>query len=164
MGHADGICHIYVDATADVETAVAVVVDGKTQYPAVCNATETLLVHRDVASALLPPIGTALLAKGVNLHCDPEAKRIMAAASSGHEQQVLAAQPDAFDTEWLSLDLSVKVVDSTQAAVEHVNTHGSGHTDVITQDPQRQVLLSLIRRLWDTTRPPFRRRLVSAQR
>ena len=131
MGHADGICHIYVDATAELETAVAVVVDGKTQYPAVCNATETLLVHRDAAPALLPSIGAALLAKGVTLHCDPEARLIMAAAAGGHEQQVLAAQPDAFDTEWLSLDLSVKVVDSAQAAVEHVNKHGSGHTDVI---------------------------------
>jgi glutamate-5-semialdehyde dehydrogenase len=131
MGHADGICHIYVDATAELETAVAVVVDGKTQYPAVCNATETLLVHRDAAPALLPSIGAALLAKGVTLHCDPEARLIMAAAAGGHEQQVLAAQPDAFDTEWLSLDLSVKVVDSAPAAVEHVNKHGSGHTDVI---------------------------------
>ena len=127
MGHADGICHIYVDAAAEVETAVAVVVDGKTQYPAVCNATEALLVHEDAAAALLPRIGAALIAKGVTLHCDPEAQAILASAG----EQVQPAQPDAFDTEWLTLDLSVKVVSGVQEAVQHINRHGSGHTDVI---------------------------------
>ena len=127
MGHADGICHIYVDAAAEVETAVAVVVDGKTQYPAVCNATEALLVHGDAAAALLPRIGAALIEKGVTLHCDPEAQAILASAG----EHVQPAQPDAFDTEWLTLDLSVKVVSGVQEAVQHINQHGSGHTDVI---------------------------------
>jgi len=135
MGHADGICHIYVDSAAAVETAVAVVVDGKTQYPAVCNATETLLVHREVAPMLLPAIGAALLTKGVTLHCDPEALEILGSSCSDEgvagQQQLRAAQPNAFDTEWLTLDLSVKVVTSAEEAVEHVNRHGSGHTDVI---------------------------------
>ena len=105
----------------------AVVVDGKTQYPAVCNATEALLVHEDAAAALLPRIGAALIAKGVTLHCDPEAQAILASAG----EQVQPAQPDAFDTEWLTLDLSVKVVSGVQEAVQHINRHGSGHTDVI---------------------------------
>lgn len=84
---------------------------------------------------LLPAIGAALLTKGVTLHCDPEALEILGSSCSDEgvagQQQLRAAQPNAFDTEWLTLDLSVKVVTSAEEAVEHVNRHGSGHTDVI---------------------------------
>lgn len=109
--------------------------DAKTQYPAVCNATETLLVHREAAATLLPHIGAALLAKGVTLHADPEARAILLGDHQQEKERIVAASQDAWATEWLTLDLSVKVVSSVHEAVQHINRYGSGHTDaVITED------------------------------
>ena len=131
LGHADGICAVYVDKSASVQTAVDVVVDAKTQYPAVCNATETLLVDAAGAAELLPAVAAALAAKGVTLHAAPCAMAVLGDDADG----VVAAADGAFKTEWLSLDVSVKLVEGVGGAVEHINAHGSGHTDaIVTED------------------------------
>ena len=103
MGHADGLCSIFLHRDADVDKAVRVVVDAKTTYEAACNSTETLLVHRDVLATVLPRVAEALVSAGVTLHCDEECLKHVPTG----ERCVAAAAGD-FDTEWLSLDLSVK--------------------------------------------------------
>lgn len=122
LGHADGICHVYIDRDADLDMAERIVVDSKCQYPAVCNAAETLLVHRAVASDFLPRIKAVLEAKGVQL---VGCKETVAAIG------VKAATEKDWRSEYLDLMLSVKVVDSLSDAIEHINTYGSGHTDAI---------------------------------
>ena len=123
MGHADGICHLYVDKDADVEMAVRLAVDAKTQYVSVCNAIETLLVHKDIAATFLPRAAEALKAKNVQLRCCERSLPYMTGAVPATEQD--------WDTEYLDYILSIKVVDSLDEAVEHINLHGSGHTDAI---------------------------------
>jgi glutamate-5-semialdehyde dehydrogenase len=119
---ASGNCHVYVDATADLGDALAIVVNAKTQRPGVCNAAETLLVHADVADAFLPRAVEALRAEGVELRGDERARAI---AEMG------AATDADWDTEFLALELAVAVVDSVEEAIEHVNRHGSGHSEAI---------------------------------
>ena len=121
MGHADGICHTYVDADADPDKAVNCVVDAKTQYVAVCNATETLLVDR-AAKALVPTIVQALQDKGVEVRGTDEVRELVACEPATDED---------WDTEYLSLTISVKLVDGVDEAIEHINRHGSHHTDAI---------------------------------
>ena len=122
LGHADGICHLYVDREVDVEQAVAVAVDAKVQYPAACNAIETLLVHRDVADTFLPPTVAAFTAAGVCLRGDARA----CALGVGE-----VASEDDWSQEYLDLTLAVKIVDDLEAAVAHIHRYGSRHTDVI---------------------------------
>ncbi|MEN9236042.1 MAG: glutamate-5-semialdehyde dehydrogenase [Gloeomargarita sp. GMQP_bins_25] len=122
LGHADGICHLYVDRQVDIPQAIAIAVDSKTQYPAACNAIETLLVHRDIAPEFLPPCAAALVAKGVKLRGDEATQNIIPVAPATEED---------WRTEYLDLILSIRVVDSLEAAIEHINTYGSGHTDAI---------------------------------
>lgn len=127
LGHADGICAVYVDASADPEVAEAVVADSKAQYPAVCNAAETLLVHRSALDTALPRIGRKLRQLGVELRCDARARSVV--------PDSLSARDSDFDTEFLDLTLAVKVVDSLDEAIDHINRHGSHHTDaIVTQD------------------------------
>ncbi|MCU0597827.1 MAG: glutamate-5-semialdehyde dehydrogenase [Desulfobacterales bacterium] len=122
LGHADGICHVYIDRKADIEMAVKIAVDSKTQYVAVCNAAETLLVHKDIAAALLPRLKAALDEKGVEIRgCEATGKIIDAKP----------ATEDDWRTEYLDLIISIKIADSLDAAIEHINRYGSGHTDVI---------------------------------
>jgi glutamate-5-semialdehyde dehydrogenase len=125
MGHADGICHTYVDKDADFDKAVPVVVDAKTQYTAACNATETLLIHRDIAKDFLPRIASALREKGVALRGTDEVSSIL----SGME--VSTMQGEDFATEYLDLIISIKLVDSVDEAIDHINHFGSHHTDCI---------------------------------
>ncbi len=126
LGHADGICSVYLDRDADLEKAVAVSVDAKTHYPAACNACETLLVHRDRLDDLLPAVGAALVEAGVELRADEEASTRLQASSATAED---------YDTEFLDKVLAVKTVSSLQEAVEHINSHGSHHTDaIVTED------------------------------
>ena len=128
MGHAEGLCHTYVDASADVDMAVKVVVDAKTQALAVCNATETLLVHRDIAAAFLPKCAEALRAKGVEIRGDERTREIIACEP--------ATDAD-WDTEYLDAILSIKIVDSVEEAIAHINRHGSHHTDaILTRDEE----------------------------
>jgi glutamate-5-semialdehyde dehydrogenase len=122
LGHADGVCHVYVDRMADPDMAVRIAVDSKTQYVAVCNAAETILVHRAAAKAVLPALCEALEAKGVEIRGCAGTRDII---------DVAAAAPEDWATEYLDLVVSVKVVESLEAAVAHVNRYGSGHTDVV---------------------------------
>ena len=132
MGHADGICHVYVDASANLDKAVQIAVDAKTQYVAVCNAAETLLVHSDIAPAFLQRAVPALLAKDVELRGD---ERALALANANG--QVKPATESDWSTEYLDLMLAVKVVDSTAEAIEHINAYGSHHTDaIVTEDSE----------------------------
>jgi glutamate-5-semialdehyde dehydrogenase len=126
---ASGNCHVYVDADADLDAAEAIVLNAKTQRPGVCNAAETLLVHADVAPAFLPRIARALHAAGVELRGDERAR-----AGAG-ETPMGEATEDDWATEYLALILAVKVVDSAEDAIAHVNRYGSGHSEaVITED------------------------------
>ena len=121
--HYDGICHLFVDAAADLDMAVALAVDSKTQKPGVCNALETLLVHRDVASTFLPAAADALRARGVELRgCD---------ATRAIQPDAKPASEEDWNTEYLDLILAIRVVGSLDEAVSHINHHGSHHTDVI---------------------------------
>jgi glutamate-5-semialdehyde dehydrogenase len=122
MGHADGICHLFVDESADISMAVELTDDSKTQYVAVCNALETLLVDKSVAKEFLPLMKERLESKNVELRgCDITRTII----------NVKQATEEDWKTEYLDYILSVKVVDSLDNAIEHINSYGSGHTDVI---------------------------------
>ena len=122
LGHADGICHVYVHPDADLAMAVSICVDSKCQYPSACNALETLLVHRDVAAAFLPEVKQALEARGVALKGCEQTRAVI---------DVAAAEPEDWDTEYGDFVLAIRVVDSLEAASLHINRHGSHHTDAI---------------------------------
>lgn len=132
LGHADGLCSVYLEHSVDPKLAADVVVDSKTSYPAACNSLETLLVQDAALETVFPVVAEALLAKGVQLRCDPQTKAALRARLSPElASRVSDAQASDFDTEFLSLDLAVKTVSSLHEAVLHINTHGSHHTDVI---------------------------------
>ena len=166
LGHADGICHCYIDAGADLDMAVRIAVDSKTQYVAVCNAAETLLVHKDAASAFLPALWDALnggaedvcndagthsdssapLAPGADVNGKPyvlirgcgETRRILA------DYPIEAASESDWGAEYLDYILAVKVVDTLQEAINHINQYGSKHSDaIVTADAEaaRQFML-----------------------
>ena len=126
LGHASGICHLYIHEKADEEMALALAVDAKTQYPAVCNAVETLLVDEKIASSILPKLKTALEKKGVKiLGCEKTLKVIEAEK----------VREKDWATEYNDLILSIRVVSGMDEAVGHINTYGSGHTDaIVTKD------------------------------
>jgi glutamate-5-semialdehyde dehydrogenase len=121
-----GNCHLYVDAGADVAKAIGILINGKTQRVGVCNALETLLVHRDVADEFLPPALAALAVAGVTVHGDA---RALASVPAG--APAFPATDEDWATEYLSLDIAVRVVDDLDAALEHIRTWSSGHTEVI---------------------------------
>jgi glutamate-5-semialdehyde dehydrogenase len=126
---ASGNCHVYVDATADLQDAHQIVLNAKLQRPGVCNAAETLLVHADVASDFLPEVLGALTDAGVTIHADPRAR------DAAQGLTVLPATDEDWDTEYLALELAVGVVDSAEEAIAHVNAHGSGHSEaIVTRD------------------------------
>ena len=126
LGHADGICHLYVDAAADVQKAVRVALDSKTQYPAACNAIETLLVHRSVAAAFLAAAIPAFSDAGVELRGDAASVALGVSES---------ATDDDWRTEYLDLILAVKVVEDLPEAVDHIRRFGSRHTEcIVTED------------------------------
>jgi glutamate-5-semialdehyde dehydrogenase len=131
----DGNCQIYVDAAADLEMAVDVILNAKTQRPSVCNAAETLLVHEAVAAELLPRVGEKLVGTGVELRADARATALLAAAGVPSTP----VTDDDFAREFLDLVLAVGVVPSLDAAVEHVNRFSSGHTEAILSDDLRAV-------------------------
>ena len=128
-----GNCHIYADASADVAAAVPIIVNAKTQRVGVCNAAETLLVHRDAAGALLPDAAAALWAGGVTLHADDAARALLApaAAGSGHEDLLVPATEEDWATEYGSPDLAVRVVADLEEAVDHIARWSTGHTEAI---------------------------------
>ena len=123
LGHADGVCHLYVDEAAETEMAVRLALDAKTQYPAVCNAIETLLVHEKKAGEFLPLAAKALEEKGVAIRGCDATRAILGSAGAASEED--------WKTEYLDLILSVRVVESLAEAVDHINRYGSRHTDAI---------------------------------
>jgi glutamate-5-semialdehyde dehydrogenase len=123
LKHYNGNCHVYVDADADPDKALRIVVNAKVQRPGVCNAAETLLVHRDIASSFLPDAARALQAEGVELRGDEASRSLV--------PSMTPATAEDWDTEYLDLILAVAVVDSLDAAVAHIQRHGSGHTEAI---------------------------------
>jgi glutamate-5-semialdehyde dehydrogenase len=128
---ASGNCHVYVDRWSDEDTAEAIVLNAKLQRPGVCNAIETLLVHADVAASFLPRALSALHDAGVRLHGDDAAR----AAVPGVPIET-ATEAD-WETEYLALELAVRVVDSVEGAIEHINAHGSGHSEaIVTRDTE----------------------------
>ncbi|KAI0024262.1 gamma-glutamyl phosphate reductase [Xylariomycetidae sp. FL0641] len=132
LGHADGLCSIFLEQSADPQMAVDVIVDSKTSYPAACNSLETLLVQDATVDTLLPKVAEALMSKGVVLRCDAKTKAALSSHVSSEKSSQLASATDAdFDTEFLGLELAVKAVSSLDEAVAHINTHGSKHTDCI---------------------------------
>lgn len=118
-----GNCHLVVDADADLDMALTVAVNAKTQRPSVCNALETVLVHRAVAEVFVPRLVDAMTDRGVTVHGD--------GASQQLDQRIVPAGPDEYEAEYLSLDLALRVVDDLGQAVEHINRYGSGHSETI---------------------------------
>ncbi|MEM9245318.1 MAG: glutamate-5-semialdehyde dehydrogenase [Cyanobacteria bacterium P01_F01_bin.153] len=127
LGHADGICHIYVDESADIAKTVTLAVDAKIQYPSACNAVETILVHRGIASAFLPAAGKALTEKGVEVRGDETALGILQEAGV----KAIAAAEEDWSTEYSDLVVSIAVVDHLDQALAHIAEYGSGHTEAI---------------------------------
>ncbi len=133
LGHADGICHIYVDQHVDQSLALAVIDDAKTDYPAVCNAVETALVHSSIAAEFLPKLAGRLHPKGVVLLGDDRTRQILDPACTG---EVPVGHVKDWHTEYGDLTLSVRVIDSLDAAIDHIHQYGSAHTESIcTSDP-----------------------------
>jgi glutamate-5-semialdehyde dehydrogenase len=125
--HYKGVCHLYVDAEADLDLALDLLLDGKVSRPAVCNALETLLVHADIAADFLPRAAAMLHARGVQLRADDRALAHVSAAAP----TAAPAQEDDWAAEFLDLILAVRVVDSAQDAIAHIRRYGSDHTEVI---------------------------------
>lgn len=126
LGHADGICHLYVDKTADATKATSIVNDSKAGYPSACNAIETLLIHRDCAAQVLPVLADGLRTHNVELRGDDRARQIL------HLSEATDAD---WSTEYSDLILAIKVVDSLEGAIAHINTYGSRHTEaIVTED------------------------------
>ena len=123
-----GICHLYLDTTADQDQALKVVQNAKVQRPSVCNALDTLLIHQNAADSFLPRVVKRLVEDGVTFRAGPRAARIL---NSFEDEKVRPAGADDFDTEWLSLVLGLKVVDDLQEAVDHIQKHSTGHSDGI---------------------------------
>jgi glutamate-5-semialdehyde dehydrogenase len=129
LGHADGICHVYVDGDADVDMAVRITVDSKCQYVAVCNAAETLLVDAAIAERFLPPIKTALDGRGVTIRGCDRTRAVI---------EVAPATEEDWSTEYLDYIISIKVVDGLDDAIDFINRYGSHHTDaIVTTDREK---------------------------
>jgi glutamate-5-semialdehyde dehydrogenase len=128
LGHGDGICHVYIDQAADLAKALAVAFDAKVQYPSACNAAETLLVHEKIAPSFLPDIVASYVEAGVEVRGCERTRAIV-------QQDVAPATEEDWSTEYSDLIISIKVVDSAEEAIAHINTYGSKHTDsIVTED------------------------------
>lgn len=129
LGHADGVCHVFIDAAADIEMAIALAVDSKVQYPAVCNAVETILVHEAIASAILPRLFDALESKQVKVRGDERTRQVL----PDHSIELVGEHE--WHTEYSDLIVAIRVVTDLGAALEHIERFGSHHTDaIVTED------------------------------
>lgn len=126
-----GNCHIYIDASADKDMAVDIIVNAKTQRMGVCNAAESLVIHKDAAERILPEIYSALSEKGITLHGDPLSTKIMKAYAGETGENVIPATPEDYGTEYLGPEISVKVVDTLDEAITHVNRYTTHHSEAI---------------------------------
>ncbi|KAL0955315.1 hypothetical protein HGRIS_004200 [Hohenbuehelia grisea] len=139
MGHADGLCSVYLDESADLQKAIRVVVDSKTDYPSACNSTETLIVHESLLSTIWPAVGKALLAAGVKLLCDPSTLLAISSLTpqpSNFQTHVSPSDASSYAIEHLDLTLSVVALPSLSAAMEFINQHSSHHTDCIVTESE----------------------------
>lgn len=123
LGHADGVCHMYVDKDYDLKKAIPLIIDGKTQYTAACNAVETVLVHRDIAADFLPKLADALREAGVTIRGSEEVSRLTPVE--------IIPEGESWHREYLDLILAIKLVSDVDEAISHINTYGSHHTDCI---------------------------------
>ena len=146
LGHADGICHVYVDNEAEVnfDKAYDVCFDSKVQYPAVCNAMETLLIHEDIAENFIPKMANMFNDAGVELRCDAHSYDII--NKLGLLNAIFRATDEDWITEYNDLVLSIKIVDSIDDAIDHINTFGSHHTDaIVTENAEnRDLFISMV--------------------
>ncbi len=126
-----GNCHLYIDASADVDMALDILLNAKVQRPSVCNAAETLLVHKDIADAFLPRALDALRKEGVIVHGDDDIARF--------GEDVVPTKEGEFDAEYLSLDLAARVVDDIDEAIEHIRSHTTGHSETIVTESKSAV-------------------------
>lgn len=139
LGHADGLCSAYLHSDADLDIALKVIVDSKTDYPAACNSLETLLVHQDCFDSIFPAVAEALMLKGVCLRCDSQSKVALTKALPAVKADLIQDAIDSdYDTEFLDLTLAIKTIPSTsspisdvEVAIAHINEHSSKHTDVV---------------------------------
>lgn len=128
LGHADGICHLYIDERADLSMALAVAYDAKTQYPAACNAVETILVHQQIAAAFIPALKQRF-GQDVVIHGDERCAALI---------DCIPYQDGDYDTEYLDMAVNIRVVDSIDEAIAHIARHGSSHTDAIVTEGEAQ--------------------------
>ncbi len=131
LGHADGICHLYIDSDADLDKSIAITIDSKTQYPAACNAIETLLIHQSIAPKFLPLIVNQLQSNKVEARLDEIGHKLLDNSTSN----LKLATVDDWSTEYSDLIISIKIVSDIDSAITHINTYGSRHTDcIVTED------------------------------
>jgi glutamate-5-semialdehyde dehydrogenase len=131
LGHADGLCHLYVDRAADLQKAIAITLDAKTQYPSACNSIETLLVHQAIAAEFLNQVAPILQTHGVELRGDEQTRALL---------DITPASLTDWETEYSDLIVSIKVVNSLADAIRHINTYGSRHTEaIVTEDDQAAI-------------------------
>jgi glutamate-5-semialdehyde dehydrogenase len=128
LKHYKGVCHTYVDASADIESSISICINAKCQRPGVCNATETILVHKEISERFLPRLIEKFLDRGVEIRGDEAVREICPA--------VLIAEEEDWNAEYLALIVSIKVVDSLDSAIAHINEYGSRHTDAILSDDE----------------------------
>ncbi len=129
LGHSEGICHVYIDKDADINKALKIAFDAKCQYPAVCNAMETLLVHKSIAKEVLPKLAKEFNKEKVELRGDTETKKILKGIKTATEKD--------WKTEYTDLILSIKIVKNVEEAIQHINKYGSGHTDSIVTENKK---------------------------
>jgi glutamate-5-semialdehyde dehydrogenase len=130
LGHADGVCHVYVDAAANPEMAIAIAVDSKVQYPAACNAAEAILVNSEIAEMLLPELAKSLVAESVRIRGCATTQRILANVN------IDTVADEEWHTEYSDLTVAIRVVENMDAALDHIERFGSHHTDVIVTDDE----------------------------
>ena len=135
MGHSDGKCHTFVDSSADFDKAVKICVDAKVQYSAACNATETFLISRDILPSSLPKLEKAFVENGVKIHADEESMRYLKTA--------IPMECGDEDNEYLDKECNIMAVEDVKKAVEHINAHGSHHTDAIITEMTKDGAISL---------------------
>jgi glutamate-5-semialdehyde dehydrogenase len=136
--HLDGVCHVYIDERADLDKAVRIADNAKTQRYGTCNTMETLLVHAAVAPRVLPALARIYAAKGVELHCDDAAAKVIRGALDGAAPVIKPAAEQDWYTEWLAPVLGVRIVQSLDEAMDHIAKYGSQHTDaIVTEDAAR---------------------------
>ncbi|HEY9731228.1 MAG TPA: glutamate-5-semialdehyde dehydrogenase [Drouetiella sp.] len=138
LGHAEGICHIYVDDSADLDKAVSIICDSKVQYPSACNAAETVLINQSIAAELMPVLVKALAERNVAMRCDPQSLKLSGQQQQQQQQQISLASEDDWSTEYGDLIISIKIVKDLVEAAEHINRYGSGHTESMIGNDQKK--------------------------